>query len=443
MTMNAATLHRLNALRRGDLAGTRELSLAGGLTEFPSEIFGLADTLEVLDLSGGSLTTLPDDLGRLGKLRVLFCSGNRFERLPPVLGDCAALSQIGFRATGLCEVPGESLPPRLRWLTLTDNRIERLPDALGERPLLQKLMLSGNRLAILPSTLAQAANLELIRLAANALEALPAWLGALPRLAWLSYAGNPFEPEAVFPEVAAVPWTSLELGALLGEGASGRVHRALWRVDGTGPTRPVALKLFKGAMTSDGLPEHEMAACLAAGTHSHLTGALGRLVDHPDGLHGLLMPILPADWRVLAGSPSLESCSRDVYDSTLCLDIATAWRIARGAAEACAHLHVNGLLHGDLYGHNILWDGTKGEAVLSDFGAASILPGDAMSRAFQRIEVRAWGLLLDELLDRCAADASGLGPLRDLAHQSAQVEANARPLMAEICAGLSKLEPTG
>ncbi len=42
-------------------------------------------------------------------------------------------------------MPAESLPPSLRWLTLTDNRIAALPETLGRRPLLQKLMLSGNR----------------------------------------------------------------------------------------------------------------------------------------------------------------------------------------------------------------------------------------------------------------------------------------------------------
>jgi Leucine-rich repeat (LRR) protein len=76
-------IQTLDALRAGDLAGARELRLHEGLTEFPREIFGLADTLEVLDLSGNRLTRLPDDLGRLTKLRVLFCSGNPFDRLPP------------------------------------------------------------------------------------------------------------------------------------------------------------------------------------------------------------------------------------------------------------------------------------------------------------------------------------------------------------------------
>lgn len=432
MTIPASTLDRLSALRRGGLAGTRELRLPG-LDEFPSDIFGLADTLEVLDLSGGTLTDLPEDFGRLRELRVLFCSGNRFTRLPPVLGDCPVLSQIGFRGTGLCEVPGEALPPALRWLTLTDNRIEHLPGALGERPMLRKLMLAGNRLDALPHRLAGAQNLELLRLAANRFDTLPPWLVDLPRLAWLSWAGNPFD-DATMPDAATlVPWADLDIGEPLGEGASGVVHRALWRR--TGSARAVALKLFKGAMTSDGLPEREMAACLAAGSHPNLTGAIGRVIDHPAETHGLLMPLLPPHWRVLAGPPSLESCSRDVYDPGLSLDAGPALRIATGIAEAAGHLHARGLIHGDLYAHNILWDGNAGETVLSDFGAASMVPPAMMGASLQRLDVRAWGLLLSELLSRCPTESAGL---RELERACIQSDPGARPLMAEVADALAR-----
>ncbi len=423
----------LHALRRGDLAGARELRLSGPLAEFPSEIFGLAETLEILDLSGCGLAELPDDLGRLKRLRVLFCSGNRFARLPPVLGDCRALSQIGFRATGLTEVPAESLPPALRWLTLTDNRLEHLPDALGERPHLQKLMLAGNRLRALPATLQGAQNLELLRLSANDFTALPDWLATLPRLAWISWAGNPLEDDAAPADVPCVPWAALELGPLLGEGASGRIHRALWR----GATQPVAVKLFKGRMTSDGLPEREMAACLGAGRHPNLVGALGRIEGHPEGMQGLLMPLIPEGWRVLAGPPSLERCSRDVYAPDLTLPLDTALRIATSVARAATHLHARGLLHGDLYGHNTLWDGRAGEAVLSDFGAACRLPTGPARGAWERVESRAWGILFGELLDLCTAAASELSDLRALQRACVRAEMGARPAMAEVVAALS------
>jgi len=428
----------LNALRDGDLAGARELTLREGLTEFPREIFGLADTLEVLDLGGNALTDLPDDLGRLTRLRVLFCSGNRFERLPPGLGDCASLSQVGFRGCGLREVPAEALPPVLRWLTLTDNALEALPDALGERPALQKLMLSGNRLQALPGSLAGHARLELLRLSANRFEALPGWLAEAPSLAWLAWAGNPFDHGAP-PPGRTVAWSALRPGRPLGEGASGQVQAADW-IDGA-QTRPVALKLFKGAMTSDGLPEREMAACLAAGEHPNLTGALGRLVDHPDDAQGLLMALLPPDWRVLAGPPSPESCSRDVYDPALRLDLDVALRIARDVATGAAHLHARGLSHGDLYAHNTLWDGATGQAVLSDLGGASFLPGGP-GAPLERLDVLAWGRLLGELLERCDAAAATPAGLIELQRRCVVAQPAARPTMTEAVDGLRAFAPS-
>ncbi len=439
-TMHASTSSDLEALRRGDLAGARALRLPG-LGEFPREVFGLADTLEMLDLGGGSLTELPDDMGRLHKLRVLFCSHNKFQRLPPALGDCGSLSQISFRGTGLREIPSEALPPSLRWLILTDNQIECLPDELGRRPHVQKLMLAGNQLRNLPVSLSDATALELIRLSANAFEVVPPWLAYLPGLAWISWAGNPFERGRRSSDVPLVPWAHLDVGERLGEGASGWVHRARWRTHGAGQSRPVALKIFKGAMTSDGLPSREMAACMAAGEHPHLPGALGRVADHPDGSAALVMPLLPAHWHTLAGPPSFASCSRDVYDPELRLAPASALRIARGVAAAASHLHGRGVLHGDLYAHNIIWDGQAGEAVLSDFGAACLLPAGQESDEWQRIEVRAFGLLLGELLDRCATEPTELAQLRELQSACVQPSPGVRPLMADVAGMLATIIP--
>lgn len=418
----------LDELRRGRLGGTRELRLRGGLTEFPRDILGLAETLEVLDLSDNALDTLPDDFGRLTRLRVLFCSGNRFTRLPPALGDCAALTQVGFRATGLREIPAEALPVGLRWLTVTDNQLDRVPASLGERPALQKLMLSGNRLRHLPDSMEGASSLELLRLSANRFDALPDWIAELPRLAWLAYAGNPLDRRLEAPEGVAAHWVDLQPGVLLGEGASGHVYRAAWRPD-QNPARDVALKLFKGAMTSDGLPDREIAACLAAGDHPNLIGGIARVTGHPANIHGLLMPLLPPNWRVLAGPPSLQSCSRDIYDPASHFSAETVHRIAGGIAAAGAHLHERGLLHGDLYAHNTLWDGTDGRAVLSDFGAASFLPDGGTGPVIAKTDVLAWGLLLGELLDRCPDE---LPKLRDLQSQCIQAIPSARPALADI-----------
>ena len=124
-------MHTLAQLRRGELIGIQRLQLRGGLTEFPREIFSLADSLEILDLSGNQLSSLPDDLPRLHKLRVIFCSDNPFTELPEVLGQCAQLGMVGFKANRIAHVSAQALPAQLRWLILTDNAITALPAEIG------------------------------------------------------------------------------------------------------------------------------------------------------------------------------------------------------------------------------------------------------------------------------------------------------------------------
>ena len=106
----------LDRLRAGALAGTTRLDLRGcGLTLLPPEVFHLADTLEVLDLSGNALTDLPEALSALPRLQVLFASDNRFTTLPAVLGRCPALQMVGFKANQIHTVPAAALPAGLRW----------------------------------------------------------------------------------------------------------------------------------------------------------------------------------------------------------------------------------------------------------------------------------------------------------------------------------------
>jgi serine/threonine protein kinase len=101
--------------------------------------------------------------------------------------------------------------------------------------------------------------------------------------------------------------------------------------------------------------------------------------------------------------------------------------LAHGIASAVAHLHAKNILHGDLYAHNILWN-ENGDALLGDFGAASFMPNDAHD--LQRIEVRAFGCLLEELLQRC--DSPALENLWELQRRCVNAVVSARPLFAEI-----------
>lgn len=136
---------------------------------------------------------------------MLFASDNAFTHLPESIGQCPQLQIVGLKANRIEQVSAAALPPRLRWLILTDNRIESLPDELGCRPDLQKLMLAGNRLRTLPATLAQCHKLELIRIAANRLTELPDWLLSLPALAWLAFADNPLCAERPSAPIREIP----------------------------------------------------------------------------------------------------------------------------------------------------------------------------------------------------------------------------------------------
>lgn len=443
-------MQTIEQLLSGELIGIRHLKLSCGLTHFPSEIIDLADTLETLDLSGNSLSSLPDDFSRLTKLRIIFCSNNDFTELPEVLGRCPELSMVGFKANRINKVTAKAIPIKLRWLILTDNDLEELPEEIGNCAQLQKLMLAGNRLKSLPDSLAQCSRLELLRVAANQLTEFPIWLLSLPRLTWLAYSGNPFcagfEAEALADLLMAdIPWSRLELLHVIGEGASGIINQAKYNVTDD-ETHAVAVKLFKGPVTSDGLPHSEMAAAMGAGKHPNLITVYGRVQDHPLGSQGLVMELIDSCFISLAGPPSLESCTRDIYSSATCFDLPTVLSIAHSMASAAQYLHKLGIMHGDFYAHNILHCG-KGRALLGDFGAATFYSNDDVfiSKGLERLEVRAFGCLLEELIDRCQAfpeEIKALNVIINLKEACLSDESQNRPLFEEICQILTELTLT-
>ncbi len=454
--LSLCPMNSLEQLRAGKLTHATRLNLSLGLTEFPREIFALADTLEILDISGNQFSTLPDDLSRLHKLRVLFCSDNPFVELPEVLGRCENLSMVGFRNNLITKVSAASLPPQLRWLILTGNKIEELPAELGRRPRLQKLMVAGNRLKNLPDEMAACTNLELLRIAANQFETLPEWLLQLPKLSWLSYSGNPFcaQSEAhalVDTPVEVVSWKTLQLQHKLGEGASGVIYQAAWvgEAQSQSQSQRIAVKLFKGALTSDGLPYSEMAACMRAGEHPNLIAVRGKIDAHPEGASGLVMSLVDSSYRNLAGPPSLESCTRDVYAPDMRLTLSQAVRIAHDMASVAQQLHANGIMHGDFYAHNILV-GSAGHALLGDFGAACFVTKEAMTHhasALEQIEVRAFGCLLEELLERSDAandhSESVRQALEDLRDRCLTKEVKQRPQFTELVQALLRIQAEG
>lgn len=433
-------MQTLKQLQNGELKGTISLKLSEHLSHFPIEIFELADTLEYLDLSFNKLNALPADFGRLKKLKIFFCSENQFTVLPEVLADCPLLDIAGFKSNRIETVPPKSINSNLRWLILTNNKVTELPTETGNCSRMQKLMLAGNRLTGLPASLANCRNLELLRISANQFKEFPEWLLSMPKLSWLAFSGNHFSYKPTVQSLTPINSSELEINQLLGEGASGVISKATWRH--AGETSEVAVKIFKGAITSDGLPEDEMNACITAGNHDGLVELLGQITNHPENKKGLVMKLIPESFYNLGMPPSLDSCTRDVFKPGMGLTPTHVLKIAATIASVAEHLHSKGIMHSDLYAHNILFD-DDANTLFSDFGAACFydLSDTETAKKLELLEVRAYGCLLDDLISLCnEAEHPGIEKLAVLRDLCMSNDVESRPLFYRISAELFGLK---
>ena len=394
-------MHSLSQLKSGELFGIKRLKISENLTTFPKEIFSLAESLEILDLSDNQLSSLPKELAEFKKLKIVFASNNKFEALPEVLGDCENLEMIGFKSNQIKHVAASALPPKLRWLILTENLIKSLPDALGERPRLQKLALAGNKLTSLPLTMSKLVNLELIRISANNLTECPEQLLGLPKLAWFAFSGNPFSRSTLaISSVPTLPSSSYTLDNVLGQGASGIISKATWNHEQPNFPKEIAVKVFKGSITSDGYPEDELQACLKTGNHINLVQSLAQVSE--ENCLALIMSLIPDNYNNLGLPPTFESCTRDTFPENFTLSITEIAKIITQMEDVFDHLHANLVCHGDLYAHNTLFN-ENADIIFGDFGAATMyhMLTESQQASIKNIEKRALLHFIDDLLSVC------------------------------------------
>ena len=388
-------METLKELKSGKLKNSTHIKIACSLDIFPSELYTLEDSLEVLDLTDNNLSSLPDDFYRFKKLKRLFLSNNQFNHVPKILAKLPNLSMIGIRNNQIKIFEENSLPLSTRWLILTDNNIKILPSSIGDLTLLQKFMISGNKIRFLPDTISKCTNLELLRISANKLDAFPTSLLSLPKLSWLAYGGNPFckkHPDSN-NKLQTILWNELEIKELLGQGASGDIYKAIYK------EKAVAIKVFKGEMTSDGLPQEEMDINISMGVHENLIDVLALVSQHPQGKDVLMLELIPSSYTNLGLPPSFETCTRDVYPKDFILSTKSVLKILKAMTNAAVHMHERCIMHGDFYAHNILID-KNDNCILGDFGGASYYEQEdvQIQKTLEQFEVRAFGCLIEDLL---------------------------------------------
>ncbi|WP_309295097.1 lipopolysaccharide kinase InaA family protein, partial [Aeromonas hydrophila] len=164
-----------------------------------------------------------------------------------------------------------------------------------------------------------------------------------------------------------------------------------------------------------------------------------RVGDHPSGIPALVMALIDPDFINLAGPPSLDSCTRDIYQADARFTPAALLAMVQGVASAALHLHGRGILHGDLYAHNMLHSLQEEGLLLGDFGAASCYErtDSELAGLLERLEVRAFGCLLEELLARCVPCDGRLDTLHVLVDDCLVEAVAARPDFTEIAGRLA------
>ncbi|KAF6263001.1 hypothetical protein COO60DRAFT_1698969 [Scenedesmus sp. NREL 46B-D3] len=436
------------------LTGLQVLNVArNSLTALPPEISCLTSLTE-LDVGRNQLAALPPTLCSLSQLQVLNVYSNQLKVLPQDLGSLRSLIRLGLKSNQLAELPRSFTQlTSLVELFLTDNLLTTLPEGFGNLRSLVKLQASFNPFTHLPADLWRLPALELFRLAVGQLRQWPAGLAeadSLPMLAWCSIGRNPaaVAVPAVAAELPRVDRWALQVGEKLGQGASGEVFLGVYE------GRSVAVKIFIADVSPDGSTAEEMAINCAV-RHPNLTRVLALVTDTQQqqqqqqqqgevaapaaaaagdagAIVGLVLELVHG--KPLADRPTSRHLLRCKWGGDVSFSLPAALSICHGVAGALAYLHSLGIAHGDVYAHNIMADG-QARPVVCDFGASFCYSAAAdPGRFFERMEVRAFGLFMGDVVARISEQAGvadgASQQLRHLVQQCLAGSAMQRPLFA-------------
>jgi serine/threonine protein kinase len=127
---------------------------------------------------------------------------------------------------------------------------------------------------------------------------------------------------------------------------------------------------------------------------------LGKISNHPQQKEGLVFELIPIEYKNLGKPPSFETCTRDTFEAGTVFTITDLIEIALHSVSVLEHLHNKGIMHGDFYAHNLMID-QDANTLLGDFGAATLYARTAPNALLhEKLDVRAYGCLLDDLLER-------------------------------------------
>ncbi|UNY97601.1 hypothetical protein MQE36_10945 [Zhouia spongiae] len=139
------------------------------------------------------LTSIPQEIGNLTKLRSLFLNGNSIETIPSSIGNLAELDRLALNSNKLSSLPEEiGNLTNLKWLILNDNGLQYLPGSIGNLSNLTELFLNNNRLLELPEGIGNLQALKVLRLRTNSLIELNNSIAEMPQIETVDLGYNNF-----------------------------------------------------------------------------------------------------------------------------------------------------------------------------------------------------------------------------------------------------------
>jgi Leucine-rich repeat (LRR) protein len=196
-----------------------ELYLAHNQIEgpLPSDIASLAH-LQVLDLEGNKLTSIPEEIGTIERMRILLLGDNALESVPwSSLQDLGDLHDLDLHSNNLCgdlientttqitlpslstlDLHANSLTslspnislPSLTQFNATQNAVTATTEFFFCTPRLMHLSLSQNQLSSLPDGIIALTHLRTLDISNNMIETIDPRLGLLEELSSFMWMGN-------------------------------------------------------------------------------------------------------------------------------------------------------------------------------------------------------------------------------------------------------------
>ncbi|KAI0173057.1 hypothetical protein GGR52DRAFT_370121 [Hypoxylon sp. FL1284] len=188
------------------LSAIRDLKLGNNLLygRMEESYFTSLQSLEILDLHGNNISSLPDNLDKLSRLRMLNLNENAFEALPFQSLSRLPLTELLARKnklSGTLMGPGVEGFPQLQILDVAANQIQMVIDSSQplKLPSLHQLTVSMNRILSLPD-MSTWTSLLTVNADENSITTFPDGLTTLENIRHVDFTSN--DIRVIPPEVA-------------------------------------------------------------------------------------------------------------------------------------------------------------------------------------------------------------------------------------------------